>query len=66
MKKIKVTIAPDGKISTVVEGIAGAGCGAATKFIEQLGAVTEDHHTDEYYQGTGTGIETALAVGGGW
>ncbi|MBN1923056.1 MAG: DUF2997 domain-containing protein [Anaerolineae bacterium] len=62
-KKITVTISSDGKITTVVNGIAGPSCGAATKFLEELGAVVEDRHTDEFYvaEETGTGLEV-----GGW
>lgn len=62
MKKITFTVAPDGTVTSVVNGVAGPKCTDLTKFLDALGQVTEDRKTSEFYQPV---INTGLKVGGG-
>lgn len=47
---IKVTITPDGKVTSEVNGIKGTTCEGAADFLNQLGAVVEDRPTGEFYE----------------
>jgi hypothetical protein len=54
MKKIIVTIAPDGATSVETQGFKGKACQDATRQIEQaLGAVVSEKKTSEFYQTAG-------------
>lgn len=51
MEEIVVTIAPDGTPKISVTGVAGKSCKDLTAALEkQLGTVTEDKNTPEYYE----------------
>lgn len=50
MKKIIVTISPEGKISVEAEGYAGNSCVEATRFLKSLGTVTEEQKKPEFYE----------------
>jgi len=47
---IKVTIAPDGKVTTEVNGIKGTTCEGTLDFLNPLGQVSHDQATDEYFE----------------
>lgn len=48
MKKIRVSISPEGEIKIITSGFAGSECKAATKGLEKaLGVVTKDTPTAE-------------------
>lgn len=48
---IEITISPDGKVTTRVEGGCGASCADATKPIrDALGQTTDDRRLPEFYQ----------------
>ena len=54
MKKIIVTIAPDGSTKVETKGYVGKACQDATRQIEQaLGAVVSDTKKPEFYQTAG-------------
>lgn len=46
--EIHVTIMPDGKVVSEVKGVQGPACTDLTKFLENLGVVEVDRHTDDY------------------
>lgn len=50
MKKVIVTITPEGKILVEAEGYTGNSCEEATKFLRSLGTVTEEQKKPEYYE----------------
>ena len=47
---ITIVITPDGKLTSEVKGIAGADCAMLTKWLNELGQVEVDKHTDDYYK----------------
>lgn len=50
MKKIKVTVAPDGTTRIATEGFTGTACKDATRGLEKaLGKVTSEKLTEEFY-----------------
>ena len=51
MKIIEVLITPNGETKLETKGFAGAGCQAASEFLEAaLGRKTRDERTAEFYQ----------------
>ncbi len=55
MKKLILTIAPDGEPTIKTEGFAGASCKDASKWLEAaLGEVTSETLTPEYHQAAQT------------
>ena len=52
MKKIKITIYPDGYVNAETLGIKGKKCENYRPVIEKLlqNRIIEDEHTDEYYE----------------
>lgn len=50
MKKIIVTISPEGKIRVEAEGYSGNSCEEATNFLKSLGTVTEENKKPEFYE----------------
>ena len=58
---IRVTLKTDGKVESVVEGVKGPSCEDLLRWMEQLGTVTHEEKTAEYFQsdeqGVGLGIE---------
>ena len=48
MQSITVTIAEDGTVSYVVQGVKGASCKSLTRAIDALGTVTETKTTSEF------------------
>lgn len=51
MATIEITIAPDGTVTTKVQGGSGPSCRNATRAIrEALGQTVEDRALPEYYQ----------------
>ena len=52
MKKIIVTVTPDGQTKVVAEGFAGDECRHATAFLRAtLGQPVQEQFAAEYYQG---------------
>lgn len=56
---ITVTLKADGTMETVVDGIKGPSCEEATRFLEELGTVTADSNTPEFYQSDLQGVGLA-------
>ena len=52
MKRLKITVSPEGEVSVQVENVAGASCVDDTKFLEDAmgGVVKSRDLTAEYYQ----------------
>lgn len=51
MSKISVTILSDGKITTVVQGVKGAGCESLLEALtREIGQVIDDQATSEYWE----------------
>jgi acylphosphatase len=48
--KIIVKLLPDGSIKVEAEGYTGSTCEEATRFLEQLGAVSGENKKPEYYE----------------
>mgnify|MGYP001563463363 FL=1 len=63
-RELEITVSPEGEVSVKVKGIAGSGCLAATKFLEDVlgGEVASREHTDEYYQQSA--VSDAVRTGG--
>lgn len=47
---IKVTITPEGKVVTEVQGVKGPACEDLTRFLDALGPMVEDRPTAAYYE----------------
>ena len=52
-KKIILDISKNGAITSRVEGVNGPSCAAISSWVDQLGKVTEDRETDDYYKPDG-------------
>jgi hypothetical protein len=51
MKELEITIDKEGRVQIAVKGVAGEGCLALTKSIENaVGTVEEREYTGEYYE----------------
>jgi len=50
MKKVIVTISPDGSIKVEAEGYKGNTCEQATAFLKQLGQVQGEEKKAEYFE----------------
>lgn len=53
---IDISIDEEGKITSEVKGITGSACTQISKFLDDLGTVTEDRHTSDYYKTPKQGI----------
>ena len=62
MHQIIIKITPDGEIKSEVKGVSGPSCSNLSKWIDQLGQVTEDKNTPDYYKADGQGV----TVGGSY
>jgi len=49
-KEIHFEISPEGEIQFTVKGIRGKGCEAVAQALNELGEVTGEEKTSEYYQ----------------
>ena len=49
-KSITIEITKDGQIKSTVHGVAGADCSKLAEWIDSLGEVTKDVHTDDFYK----------------
>jgi hypothetical protein len=47
---IEIVIDENGQIKSEVKGVAGADCSKLSKWLDDLGAVTEDRHSPDYYK----------------
>ncbi len=47
---IEIEIGPDGEIKSTVKGIKGAHCHEISKWLDDLGKVTSDSKTPDFYQ----------------
>jgi hypothetical protein len=54
--EIRITIGKDGNISAEVVGVEGQKCTDLSKFLDQLGQVTEDRLTPDYYRDNEQGV----------
>lgn len=48
--EIEISIDNEGNISYTVKGMKGKDCEKETKFLDDIGDVTERKYTSEYYQ----------------
>ncbi len=53
--KIAIVIKPDGEMHTEVQGVAGPACGPLGEWLDTLGKVVRDEHTDDYDRSVFTG-----------
>ena len=51
--EIIVDIDTEGNIKGEVQGISGPHCGELSKWLDELGNVTEDKKTGDYFKGDG-------------
>lgn len=63
MKKIEVTIRPDGTVEVEAFGYQGKSCEKATEFIEEMGTVAKKRRKPEWYQAEKTGISLKHSAG---
>lgn len=47
---IEIVITADGTITGEVKGVKGTSCSDISKWLDELGEVTEDRHTPDFYQ----------------
>lgn len=50
MVDIVVEIDPSGAMTALVEGVAGPSCSEISAFLDQMGIVTSDEATSDFYQ----------------
>jgi len=63
MKKIEVTIRPDGTVEVEAFGYQGKSCEKATEFIEEMGTVAKRRRKPEWYQTERTGVSLKQSTG---
>jgi len=56
--QIVIKINPDGSIAGEVKGAAGPKCTLLSKWLDELGKVTEDRKTSDFYKPDGQGVST--------
>ena len=49
---IIIEISPEGEINSEVQGVAGPDCGKLSKWLDELGNVTRDEHSPDFYKRT--------------
>ena len=75
--RITFSISPGGEMTSVVEGIDGAGCNDATAWVDDLGEMVRHEPTPDYYKkqveareqiriGTGTSSDNGGSHGSPW
>ena len=47
---IDIAISPTGEITSEVKGVKGASCSKISKWLDDLGKVTHDQKTGDYYK----------------
>lgn len=47
---LNITISPNGQVTSEVKGVAGPGCEQLQQWLAELGDVTVDRRTPDYYQ----------------
>jgi hypothetical protein len=47
---LEITIDADGKLTCEVKGVKGKECTNITAWLDELGEVTEDRHTQDYFK----------------
>lgn len=53
---IEITIDEAGNITGIVQGVQGKSCSDISKFLDTMGVVKEDRHTDDYHKTPKQGI----------
>jgi hypothetical protein len=53
---IVIDISPTGEINSEVQGVAGPDCGKLSKWLDELGKVTRDEHSKDYYKRPEQGV----------
>ena len=48
---IEIVITPEGEVKSTVKGVKGTACHEISKWLDDLGKVTHDSKTPDYYQG---------------
>ena len=48
--EIEIEIDADGKVTGTVLGVSGSACTDISKFLDELGEVVEDRHTQDYFR----------------
>jgi hypothetical protein len=48
---IEITIMPNGEVKSTVKGVKGTACHEISKWLDDLGKVTHDSKTPDFYQG---------------
>ncbi len=61
---IVITIDPNtGELKSTVKGIKGNACSVANKWVDEIGQVTHDEHTPEFYEEPKKSIITGYSTG---
>jgi hypothetical protein len=47
---LEIEITPEGKIVSIVKGVAGPNCSKLTAWLDELGEVEVDRHTPDFYK----------------
>lgn len=58
--QIIVKIKADGTMTSEVKGVNGAKCSTLSAWVNQLGQVVEDKHTEDFYKEDGQVITNAF------
>jgi len=58
--QIVIKINPDGTMTSEVKGVSGSKCTTLSAWVNQLGQVTEDKHTDDFYKEDGQVVTNAF------
>lgn len=56
--EIMIEIGPGGTVKSTVVGLTGPACTAASAWVDSLGTVTRDEHTEDYDREAGQGTTT--------
>jgi hypothetical protein len=48
---IEITITPEGEVKSTVKGVKGVACHEISKWLDDLGKVTHDSKTPDFFQG---------------
>jgi hypothetical protein len=49
-QEIEILVHPDGSVEYTIQGVKGSACEGISALLEQLGQVTREERTGEYYE----------------